>query len=59
VAFEHVPAPGELASVVGGDDYDSFLRRRLALILAERPAPRRSIAIGAAGEAVLASLRAS
>jgi UDP:flavonoid glycosyltransferase YjiC (YdhE family) len=59
VAFEHVPGPGELASIVGGDDYDSFVQRRLALILAERPAPRLSIAIGAAGETVLASLRAS
>ncbi len=59
VAFEHVPAATDVASIVGTDDYDSFLRRRLALILAERPAPRRSIAVGAAGRAVLASLQAS
>lgn len=56
VAFEHVPAAGELQAVAAGDDYDSFLRNRLALILAERPQPRRRLAIGEAGEALLGSL---
>ena len=56
VGFEHVPADGELQARLGGGDYDSFLRRRLSLILAERRRPRRTIAIGAADEA---SLRAA
>jgi UDP:flavonoid glycosyltransferase YjiC (YdhE family) len=54
VAFEHVPARGQMQALVGGDDYDSFLRRRLSLILAERPRPRRALAIGEGGEAALA-----
>src|SRR5262249_21766742 len=37
VGFEHVPAQGELQPRLAGGDYDSFLRNRLALILAERP----------------------
>ena len=53
VGVEHVPAPGELQPALAGDDYDSFLRSRLRLILAERPHPRRMIAIGAASEAAL------
>lgn len=56
VAFEHVPARGSRQAAVGADDYDSFLRRRLELILAERPRPRRQVAIGDVGEAVLASV---
>jgi UDP-N-acetylglucosamine--N-acetylmuramyl-(pentapeptide) pyrophosphoryl-undecaprenol N-acetylglucosamine transferase len=53
VGFEHVPAAGERQPELAGGDYDSFLRRRLALILAERRRPRRAIAIGAADEATL------
>jgi hypothetical protein len=53
VGFEHVPARGELQARLAGEDYDSFLRRRLSLILAERRTPRRTIAIGAADEAAL------
>ena len=37
VGFEHVPAPGEAQPRLAGGDYDSFLRSRIALILAERP----------------------
>jgi len=53
VGFEHVPAAGERQPELAGGDYDSFLRRRLALILAERRRPRRAIAIGAGDEALL------
>jgi hypothetical protein len=53
VGFEHVPARGELQPELAGGDYDSFLRHRLALILAERRRPRRVIAVGHAGEAAL------
>jgi UDP-N-acetylglucosamine--N-acetylmuramyl-(pentapeptide) pyrophosphoryl-undecaprenol N-acetylglucosamine transferase len=53
VGFEHVPARDELQARVAGGDYDSFLRRRLSLILAERRRPRRTITIGAADEEAL------
>jgi spore coat polysaccharide biosynthesis predicted glycosyltransferase SpsG len=53
VGFEYVPARGERQPDLAGGDYDSFLRSRLELILAERPRPRRAIAIGAADEAAL------
>ncbi len=56
VAFEHVPARGSPLATAGGEVYDSFLRRRLDLILAERPRPRRRLAIGQTSETVLASL---
>ena len=46
VGFEHVPGPGEAQARLAGGDYHAFLRRRLALILAERPRPRRALAIG-------------
>jgi hypothetical protein len=59
VAFEHVPAPGTPQALAGADDYDSFLRRRLSLILAERRRPRRFLALGEAGEAALAQLQTS
>jgi UDP:flavonoid glycosyltransferase YjiC (YdhE family) len=41
VGVEHVPAPGERQAELAGGDYEEFLRRRLELILAERPRPRR------------------
>ena len=56
VGFEHVPAAGELQPELAGGDYESFLRRRLALILAERRRPARTMAIGAADEATLRSV---
>jgi hypothetical protein len=53
VGFEHVPAPGEAQPRLAGGDYDSFLRSRIALILAERPRPRHTVAVGTADEALL------
>jgi UDP:flavonoid glycosyltransferase YjiC (YdhE family) len=53
VAFEHVPAPGTAQAQAAGDDYDSFLRGRLSLILAERRRPKRFLAIGDSGEAII------
>ena len=53
VGVEHVPAAGEAQPQLVGGDYDSFLRRRIGLILAERPRPRRTIAVGTADEAAL------
>jgi UDP:flavonoid glycosyltransferase YjiC (YdhE family) len=41
VGVEHVPAPGERQAGLAGGDYEAFLDRRLELILAERPRPRR------------------
>jgi spore coat polysaccharide biosynthesis predicted glycosyltransferase SpsG len=41
VGVEHVPAPGERQAQLAGGEYEAFLRRRLELILAERPRPRR------------------
>ena len=46
VAVEQVPAAGERQPQLAGGDYESFLRRRLGLILAQRPRLRRAIAIG-------------
>jgi UDP-N-acetylglucosamine--N-acetylmuramyl-(pentapeptide) pyrophosphoryl-undecaprenol N-acetylglucosamine transferase len=56
VAFEHVPARGSAHATAAGGGYDSFLRRRLELILAERPRPRHIVSIGEASEALRASL---
>jgi UDP-N-acetylglucosamine--N-acetylmuramyl-(pentapeptide) pyrophosphoryl-undecaprenol N-acetylglucosamine transferase len=53
VGFEHVPAAGERQAELAGGDYETFLRRRLALILAERRRPARTIAIGDADAATL------
>lgn len=53
VGFEHVPAAGERQPELAGGQYDSFLRRRLALILAERRRPRRTMGIGTGDEATL------
>jgi UDP:flavonoid glycosyltransferase YjiC (YdhE family) len=40
VGVEHVPAPGERQAQLAGGDYEDFRRKRVALILAERPRPR-------------------
>ncbi len=46
VGVEHVPAPGERQAALAGGDYESFLRRRLGLILARRPRLQRALAVG-------------
>jgi hypothetical protein len=46
VAVEQVPGPAERQAELAGGDYESFLRRRLGLVLAQRPRLRRAIAIG-------------
>jgi hypothetical protein len=56
VGFDHVPAPGDREPELAGGDYGEFLRRRLELILAERPRPRRALAVGDADPALAASL---
>ncbi len=56
VGFEHVPGPGEAQAQLAGGDYHAFLSRRLALILAERPRPRRALAIGDTGADLLAEI---
>jgi hypothetical protein len=56
VGFEHVPARGEPQAELAGGDYHSFLRRRLALILGERPRPRRALAIGEGDQELLAEI---
>jgi hypothetical protein len=56
VGFEHVPGPDEAQARLAGADYHSFLRRRLALILGERPRPKRVLATGDAGEGLVAEI---
>ncbi len=52
VGVEHVPARGSREAALAGGSYEDFLRRRLALIRAERPSPRRiSVAPGGASVA--------
>jgi hypothetical protein len=46
VAVEHLPAANERQAELAGGDYGSFLRRRLGLILAQRPRFRRALAVG-------------
>ena len=46
VAVEHVPAANERQATLAGGDYGPFLRRRLGLILAQRPRFRRALAVG-------------
>lgn len=43
VGFEHIPAEGSRQAALAGDDYTAFRARRLALIRARRPRPRRVI----------------
>ena len=55
VGFEHVPARGEAQPEAAGGDYEAFARRRLELILAERPRPRRLLGAGEMSPEKLAS----
>ena len=43
VGVEHVPARGSRQAELAGVPYEDFLRRRLELIRAERPEPRRVV----------------
>ena len=45
VGFEHVPAAGERQAELAADAYEGFRARRIELILARRPRPRRVIAL--------------
>jgi hypothetical protein len=44
VGFEHVPGPGHPERVAEGDG--KFIKRRLSLILSDRPRPLKALAIG-------------
>jgi hypothetical protein len=46
VGFEHVPGAGERQAELAGVPYGEFVSGRLALILAERPRPRRLLTLG-------------
>ena len=43
VGFEHVPPPGSRQAELAGVPYEEFRRSRVALALAERPKPRRTL----------------
>ncbi len=43
VGIEHVPARGSRQAELAGIPYEQFVRRRLDLIAAERPRPRRTL----------------
>jgi hypothetical protein len=58
VAVEHVPGPGERQAELAGVDYETFLRRRLGLALAQRPRLRRAIALGDAPAELLGAATA-
>jgi hypothetical protein len=58
VAVEQVPAPGERQVALAGGDYGPFLRRRLGLILAQRPRFRRALAVGEVPDDLLAATTA-
>ena len=47
VGFEHVPPPGSRQAELAGVPYEEFRRRRVELILAERPRPRRTLSASA------------
>jgi hypothetical protein len=59
VGFEHVPAAGEAQAELGAGGRDEFVRRRLELILAERPKPKRTISIGSSDAAPAATAPAT
>ena len=58
VAVEHVPGPDERQVALAGGDYGPFLRRRLGLILAQRPRFRRALAVGEVPDDLLAAATA-
>ncbi|MFL5870692.1 MAG: glycosyltransferase, partial [Solirubrobacterales bacterium] len=43
VGIDHLPGRGSRQAELAGGPYDEFARRRLESILAERPAPRRTV----------------
>jgi hypothetical protein len=43
--LEHVPGPDSRQAELSGLPYEEFRRRRIALILAERPKPRRVLTV--------------
>ena len=53
VGVEHVPGPAGRQVELAGTDYEAFARRRLELILAERPRPR--LVLRAPGSAPVAA----
>jgi UDP:flavonoid glycosyltransferase YjiC (YdhE family) len=58
VGFEHVPGRGDRQVELAGVPYEQLLRRRLGLVLAERPRPRRVVAIGEVPDDVIDAVRA-
>jgi len=58
VGFEHIPGPEEPQAQLAPGGYEAFVRRRLALILAERRRPRRALSIGEAPAGLLESITA-
>jgi UDP:flavonoid glycosyltransferase YjiC (YdhE family) len=57
VGFEHVPGRDDRQVRLAGVDYEEFLRRRLRLILAARPRPRRVVTLGEVPARVLDAAR--
>jgi UDP:flavonoid glycosyltransferase YjiC (YdhE family) len=51
VGIEHVPGRGSRQAELAGIPYEQFLRRRLELVAAERPKPRRTL-VAPGGESV-------
>lgn len=49
VGFEHVPGPGSRQAELAGVPYEAFRERRLELIRAHRPRPKRTLDLGATG----------
>jgi UDP:flavonoid glycosyltransferase YjiC (YdhE family) len=58
VGFEHIPGPREPQAQLASGGYEEFVRRRLALILAERRPPGRALAIGEAPAGLLDAITA-
>jgi hypothetical protein len=58
VGFEHVPGRGDRQVELAGVPYEELLRRRLELVLAERPRLRRVVALGEVPEDVVDAVRA-
>jgi len=54
VGIEHIPAEGERQPALAGGPYEAFRERRLVLIRARRPRPRRTIALGSRGDSPVA-----